>query len=83
MYLFELELCADICPGVGFAVLLLLLLFLSFVFLGPHPWHMEVPRPGSNQSCSLQPTPEPQQHWIRAASATYATAHGNAGSLTH
>ena len=26
--------------------------------------------------------PEPQQHRIRAASATYTTAHGNAGSLT-
>ena len=29
------------------------------------------------------PTPEPQQCQIRDASATYATAHGNAGSLTH
>ena len=28
-------------------------------------------------------TPEPQQHGIRAASATYTTTHGNAGSLTH
>ena len=28
-------------------------------------------------------TPEPQQHGIRAASVTYTTAHGNAGSLTH
>ena len=25
---------------------LLLLLFVCFVFLGPHPWHMEVPRIG-------------------------------------
>ena len=35
----------------------------------------------------LQPTPqlmsEPRQRGIRAASATYATAHSNAGSLTH
>ena len=22
------------------------ILFYFFVFLGPHPWHMEVPRPG-------------------------------------
>ena len=29
------------------------------------------------------PTPQPQQHPIRAASADYATAHGNAGSSTH
>ena len=27
--------------------------------------------------------PQPQQRGIRASSATYITAHGNAGSLTH
>ena len=27
--------------------------------------------------------PTPQQHGIQDASATYTTAHGNAGSLTH
>ena len=32
-----------------------------------------------NQSC----IPQPQQRRIRAVSATYTTAHGNAGSLTH
>ena len=26
---------------------------------------------------------EPQQHGIQASSATYTTAHGNAGSLTY
>ena len=30
-----------------------------------------------------QPTPQPQQHGIRAVSATYTTAHGNTRSLTH
>ena len=35
----------------------------------------------SNQSCSRRPTPQPQQRRIRAVSATYTTAHGNAGSL--
>ena len=30
-----------------------------------------------------QPMPQPQQHWIWASSATYSTASGNAGSLTH
>ena len=34
-----------------------------------------------NQSWSCWPTP--QQLEIQAASATYTTAHGNAGSLTH
>ena len=36
-----------------------------------------------NQSCICQPTPQPQQHQVQAASSTYTTAHGNAGSLTH
>ena len=40
-----------------------LILFL-FCFLGPYPWHMEVPRLGSNQSYSCWPTPQPQQQGI-------------------
>ena len=38
---------------------------------------------GSNWSCSLWPTPQPQQHGIWASSGTYTTAHGNARSVTH
>ena len=38
---------------------------------------------GSNQSYSRWPVTEPQQRGIWAASATYTTALGNAGSLTH
>ena len=41
------------------------------------------PGEGSNGSCSCRPTPQPQQLSIWAASVTYTTAHGNAGSLTH
>ena len=42
--------------------------FLSFFcFLGLHLQHMEVPRLG------CQPTPQPQQRGIQAASMTYAT----------
>ena len=44
---------------------------------------MEVPRLGAIQSCSCQPTPEPQQRGIPATSATYTTAHSNSRSLTH
>ena len=48
------------------------------------PADMEVPRlGGSHWSCSCQPTPEPQQRGIWAASAPYTTAHGNAGLLTN
>ena len=38
---------------------------------------------GSNRSCSRWPTPEPLQRRIQVASATYTTAHGNAGAVTH
>ena len=49
---------------------------LSFVFLGLHLWHMEVPRLGFEVEL------QPQQHQIQAPSVTYTTAHGNTGSLT-
>ena len=54
-----------------------------FVFIGQHPWHVEVLRLGSNQSCSCWPTPEPQHRQIWAASLTYTTAHSNVRSPTH
>ena len=48
----------------------------SFVSFGPIanwlPQHMEVPRLGSNQSCSCQPMPQLQQRQIPGASATYS-----------
>ena len=67
---------ATVCLSVRFFVC------VCFFSLGPHLQHMEVPRLGSNQSCSCQPTPEPQQHQIWAMSVTHNTAHRNAGSLT-
>ena len=61
--------------------------FLFFVFLlflwAASVAHGGSQARGSNRSCSRWPTPEPQQRRIRAASATYTTAHGKAGSLTH
>ena len=56
--------------------------FFLFVchFLGCSLVHMEVP--GLGVESELQP-PEPQQHRIQAASATYTTAHSNTRSLTH
>ena len=69
-------------------LLLLLLLFyfyfLSFCyFLGRSYGIWRFPGYGSNRSCSHWPTLEPQQHRIRAVSANYTTAQGNARSLTH
>ena len=60
-----------------------LLFFCLLSFLGLYPWHMEVPRLGSNWSYSCQPTPQPQELGIRGVSVTYTTAHGNTRSLTH
>ena len=56
-----------------------------FCSLGPHPWHMKVPRLGVKSSYSCQPTPQPQpqHHRIRTAFGTYTTAHSNTRSLTH
>ena len=41
MYLFKLWFSLNICPGVG-----LLDHIFFFFFLGPHLWHMEIPRLG-------------------------------------
>ena len=54
-----------------------------FSFLWPHPRHMEVPELGLNWRCSCEPTPQPHQHWIWAASVTYPAACSNTGTLTH
>ena len=54
--------------------------FWSFVFLGLHLWHMEVP---SLRVDLAGPMLQPQQHQIRVVSVTYTIAHGNARSLSH
>ena len=64
-------------------IFIYLYIYLFTCFLGLHLWHMEVPRLGVNWSYSCQPTPQPQQRRIRAASVTYTTAQGNTRSLTH
>ena len=50
-------------------------LVFGFVCLGPHLWHMEVPR--------LWVESQPQQCQIWATPATNTTAHSNVRSLTH
>ena len=53
-------------------------------FFQGHPQGIrKLPGWGSKQSCGCWPTPQPQQGGIRALSATYTTAHSNAGSSTH
>ena len=64
--------------------LIYLFFFLSFVFLGLHPKHIEVPRLGIQLELKwLAYATDRQQHEIRGMSVTYTTALGNAGSLTH
>ena len=57
--------------------------FFFCLFLGLHRSIWRFPGWGSSRSCNHQPMPQPQQHGIRAASATYTIAHRNARSLTH
>src|SRR5512137_2236721 len=74
----------EIIPNGDHKVIFLFLFFCLFaIFLGHSYGIWRFPGKGLNRSCSHRPTPEPQQRGIRAASATYTTAHGNAGSLTH
>ena len=76
---------AFVCP-----VLFVMCWFFFFFFfclfaisLGRSHSIWRFPGEGTSWSCSHRPTPEPQQCGIRASSATYTAAHGNAGSLTH
>ena len=58
-------------------------LFFFLSFLGHTNDIWKFPGGRLNQSYSCQPTPQPQQHQIRAVSATDTTAHSNTGTLTH
>ena len=76
------------CATVGtldvtFWITFFFLLLNLFCSLGPHLWHMEVPRLRVKLELQLLALPQPQPHRIWAASVTYTTAHGNARSLTH
>ena len=63
-------------------ILFFLFLFFCFFRVAPVAYEGSQAR-GSNRSHFCQPTPQPQQRQIQAASATYTTAYGNARSLTH
>ena len=57
--------------------------FVFLPFLGPLPRHMEVPRLGVQSELQLRVYATATATRIRAASVTYTTGHGNAGSSTH
>ena len=62
---------------------LIYLFILLFAFQGHTCSIQRFPGQESNQSYRCWPTPQSQQHQIRAMSASYTTAHSNARSLTH
>ena len=57
--------------------------FVCFYRPTPTAYGGRFPSKGLNWSYSCLPTPQAQQHGIRATSAAYTTAQGNAESLTH
>ena len=50
--------------------------FLFFYFLGPHPWHMEIPRLEVQSELQLMAYTTVPQRQIRATSATYTAVMG-------
>ena len=72
-----------VCPGFKERTLYLFSYLFCLFRAIPEAYEGSQTGWGSNQSCSLWPTPQPQQRQIWARSFTYNTAHGNAGSLTH
>ena len=55
-------------------------IYFIYLFLGPHPGHMEVPRLGvKSELYDATTTTRPDQD----ASVTYIAAYSNAWSLTH
>ena len=47
-------------------------IFSFFTFSQPQLQHIEISQPGLKSELQLEPTPQPQHHWIQVASVTYA-----------
>ena len=52
-------------------------------FLGPHPWHAEVPRLGAEAELQLLAYTTATAMWNLTLIVTYTSVHCNATSLTH
>ena len=60
-----------------------LFLGLSFyLFIWPHPQHMEVPWPGMKSEPQLQPTPQLWQSWILNPQHSWARDQTCASAMT-
>ena len=73
---------AMLSEGQIFFFFFLIFVVVAISWAAPTAYGVSQAR-GSNRSCSHRPTLEPQQRRIRAVSAIYTTAHGNARSLNH
>ena len=60
-----------------------LVLFLPFVFLGLHPQHVEVPRPGVESELQLLTYTTATAMRDQSCDCDHTTAHYNTRSLTH
>ena len=79
----DLNFIRGIGTAAGARFIFLFLFFVFLPFLGPFPVAYGGSQARGPIGAVAWPTPEPQQCGIRATSATYTTAHGNPGSLTH
>ena len=71
------------CLGSKSPYFIIIIIIIIIVFLGLLPQHMEVPSLGGLiRAVATSLHHSSQQLRIQAASATYITAHGNAGFLT-
>ena len=64
-----------------FPLFFLKFFFFFFVFLGPHPWHMEVPRLGIESELQLLTYATAAAIPYPSMSVICTTTHGSAGSL--
>ena len=74
IFLFKYSWFTTLCQFLSFFL-------LSFLLTTPVAYRSSQAR--GRISCSCWPKPQPHQHQIRATSATYITACGKTGSLTH
>ena len=68
---------------VSFLFYFCLFIYLFIAFQGYPRGIWKFPGQGSNENCSCQTIPQPQQCHIRAVAVTYTTGHGNARFPTH
>ena len=59
------------------------LFYFIFVFLGPNPQHVDVPRLGVESELQLLAYTTATATWDPSHTLTYTAAHSDAGSLTH